>query len=327
MATSRLRYAEEAGALNVPPTGNIALFRPPLTADISMFPRERTTVFHGFFPDYQGWKAAGYRTAVSASGQFALAVVFVPRAKALAHAMIARAMEITGGGPVILDGGKLEGIDSLLRACRKAGAQVGAVVSKAHGKVFSIERGDFAAWQAPQTMPISGGFITAPGVFSADAADPGSGLLAQAFAGKLAGRVCDLGAGWGYLSHAALTEGRLTECHLVEAEHAALECARQNVADSRAVFHWADALDFDGAAHFDHVITNPPFHQGRKAEVSLGRGFIASARRLLARTGTLWLVANRHLPYDKDLSAAFQVVEEMQGSASFKVFRAARARR
>ena len=51
---------------------------------------------------------------------------------------------------------------------------------------------------------IEGGFTTVPGVFSADAPDRGSVLLAAALPAKLPARVADLGAGWGYLSRAIL---------------------------------------------------------------------------------------------------------------------------
>jgi 16S rRNA (guanine1207-N2)-methyltransferase len=39
--------------------------------------------------------------------------------------------------------------------------------------------------------------------------------------------------------------------------------------------------------------------------------------------GTLWLVANRHLPYDRILTPLFRTVEEIGGDAVFRLFRAA----
>ena len=42
------------------------------------------------------------------------------------------------------------------------------------------------------------------GIFSADHIDPGSALLAEHLPKNLRGRVADLGAGWGFLSRAAL---------------------------------------------------------------------------------------------------------------------------
>ncbi len=322
MGTSRLSLALEHGAVRLPDSGRIALLRVRADHDLSALPPERIEAIQGFYPDFRALQARGVAVRVAPEGAYAAALVFLPRAKAEARDLIARAAEMTGGGPVIVDGQKTDGVDSILKDCRRAGAHVGEVYSKAHGKVFSLTGGRFSVWRAPDRRKIAGGFVTAAGVFSADAPDRGSQALAAALPAVLKGRVCDLGAGWGFLSAQVLQRDTVGECHLVEAEHAALACARDNVADARARFHWADATTFDDAAGFDHVVSNPPFHQGRAAQADLGRGFIAAAARLLARHGTLWLVANRHLPYEKDLSAAFAEVREVAGDASFKVFRA-----
>ena len=43
---------------------------------------------------------------------------------------------------------------------------------------------------------------------------------------------------------------------------------------------------------------------------------------VLARQGVLWMVANRHLPYDRSLSALFRDVQEIGGDAAFRLVRA-----
>ena len=72
------------------------------------------------------------------------------------------------------------------------------------------------------------------------------------------------------------------------------------------------------------VIMNPPFHTSRSADPGLGQGFITSAARNLTRNGQLWMVANRHLPYEATLAEAFTKVEEVAGNNRFKVFYASR---
>jgi 16S rRNA (guanine1207-N2)-methyltransferase len=146
--------------------------------------------------------------------------------------------------------------------------------------------------------------------------------LAKALPARLGPRVADLGAGWGFLSRAILEREGVAELHLVEADHAALECAQRNITDPRARFHWADATAFKPDAAVDTVVTNPPFHVSRAADPSLGRAFIEAARRILTPRGELWLVANRHLPYEKALRDAFREVTETGEDPSFKVFHA-----
>ena len=111
---------------------------------------------------------------------------------------------------------------------------------------------------------------------------------------------------------------------LVEAEAEALDCARRNVTDPRTQFHWADALAWKPETPADAVVCNPPFHSGRAADPALGAAFIRAAAAMMTTSGTLWLVANRHLPYAQVLTDSFREVEEIGGDSAFRLTRAAR---
>ncbi len=184
--------------------------------------------------------------------------------------------------------------------------------------------GDFFADWAEGPALTDGGFWTAPGVFSADGVDLASALLADVLPEKLGVQVADLGAGWGFLSAHVLTREDVEAVHLVEAGHMALECARHNVTDTRAQFHWADATTWEPPHRMDTVVMNPPFHTTRAAEPAIGQAFVAAAARVLTANGTLWMVANRHLPYEAELKKRFADVEEIGGDARFKLFCARR---
>jgi 16S rRNA (guanine1207-N2)-methyltransferase len=172
------------------------------------------------------------------------------------------------------------------------------------------------------------GFLTAPGMFSPERADPGSRRLAATLEGRLKGRVADLGAGWGWLAQAALSGSpAISEIDLYEAEALALDAARANVADPRARFHWSDVTRLGARVPpYDAVIANPPFHQGRAAEASLGAGFIAAAARILKPSGQFLMVANRQLPYEAVVAAAFRRSEKLAEDGSYKVILAERPR-
>jgi 16S rRNA (guanine1207-N2)-methyltransferase len=148
--------------------------------------------------------------------------------------------------------------------------------------------------------------------------------LADALPEKLGKQVADLGAGWGFLSaHVATHEG-VEAIHLVEAGHMALECARRNVTDPRAHFHWADATAWQAPGKMDAIVMNPPFHSARAADPALGQAFVAAAARLLAPNGQLWMVANRHLPYEVTLQSYFVKSMEIGSDNRFKLFHASR---
>lgn len=316
--------ALETSAITLPEQGSIHLFRPRIGDDLEVFPKDRVTIVQGFRPDYDAFSAAGYRVVTRAEGQSAAAFICLPRSKAEARALVAEAeARVTPGGPVIVDGQKTDGIDAMLRDIRER-VDTSTPVAKAHGRVFCFSAAAaFSDWTAAETVTPDG-FVTVPGVFSADGPDRGSVLLAAALPAKLPGRIVDLGAGWGYLSRAVLARDGVRQLDLVEAEAAALECARRNVDDPRVRFHWADATRFKPEGVIDAVVCNPPFHLVRAAEPSLGAAFIRAAAAMLHPGGTLWLVANRHLPYGPVLAETFRDVEDIAGDGAFRIIRAAR---
>jgi 16S rRNA (guanine1207-N2)-methyltransferase len=326
MSASRLSLALDAGAVHLPASGDIALYDPPAGMDISALPASRLVIVQGTAPDHAYWAALGHRVRTEAPDSAAGAIVCVPRAKDAARNLVARAL--AHGGQVIIDGQKTDGVDSLLRDLR-ARVETSAPFAKAHGKCFAVSGAPsaLADWILPDLLQTPSGWVTAPGCFSADGPDPGSVALARALPAAMKGRVADLGAGWGYLAFHVLERAGVTECALVEAEHAALEAARRNVPDPRATFHWADATRWSDPAPFDHVVTNPPFHAGRAATPALGAAFIAAAARLLSPRGTLWLVANRHLPYEATLTQHFADLRPLDGPAGYKLYAAERPRR
>lgn len=332
---ARLDMAFEAG-LTLPDTAPIAVFHPRAGEVLSALPRDQIHVISPYATDLKAF--ASFKTASESEGRYGAALICLPREKAAAQAMIAHAAAITDG-PVLIDGQKTDGIEPMLRALRKR-VDLSEAISKGHGKLawFSAPAAEaLTDWQAgPQSVTAADGraFQTAPGVFSADGVDAASALLAEHLPATLKGRVADLGAGWGYLSAVLLAKAPdLKAVHLIENDKRALDCARANIDDPRAHFHWADATQpLLGEPEWvgqpaprlmvDAVIMNPPFHVGRETRPQLGAGFIRAAANMLKPNGQLWLVANRHLPYEPVLAECFKAHSEIAGTTGFKILHA-----
>ncbi|WP_170775796.1 class I SAM-dependent methyltransferase [Ruegeria lacuscaerulensis] len=318
----RLDLALNSGlALSQP----LTVIGPTPTHDLSAMPRDAQVV-QSFKPFHDHFEAQGFDVTPEARHACQDAVIFLPRAKSLARSLVQQAC-LRAEGLIVVDGAKTDGVDSLLKDIRKR-VPVEGPISKAHGKIFwfTSDPAAFADWAAPKSQVVDG-FKTAPGVFSADGVDPASALLLDALPAKLGARVADLGAGWGFLSANLLQKQGLRSLYLVEADHIALTCAKTNVTDETVSFHWADAVTWRAPEGLDAVVMNPPFHTSRSADPALGQGFIQSAARNLAKHGELWMVANRHLPYETTLNDTFARVEEVTGDNRFKVFHASRPRR
>jgi 16S rRNA (guanine1207-N2)-methyltransferase len=184
--------------------------------------------------------------------------------------------------------------------------------------------------QADAPRPIADGrFVSRPGVFAWDRIDAASRLLAAHLPSDLSGHAADLGAGYGYLSSELLTRcPRITALDLYEAESRALELARTNLAAFaprvELRFRWHDVTR-GLEDRYDTIVCNPPFHaQSRADRPDLGRRFIAVAAQALRPHGRLWMVANRHLPYEAELAAHFAQVRTVAQQDGFKVVEAVR---
>ena len=185
-----------------------------------------------------------------------------------------------------------------------------------------------AALAAGAPRVVDGVGWTQPGLFSWDRPDPGTRLLIETLP-PLAGRGADLGCGTGLLTRAVLAHAEVTGLALVDLDRRAVEAARRNLDDPRARFHWADArqppcLQALGLEGLDFVVSNPPFHDAGEEDRRLGQAFIRTAQGLLRKGGPLWLVANRHLPYEEVLRALFSTVTLRSEGGGFKVYEARR---
>jgi 16S rRNA (guanine1207-N2)-methyltransferase len=316
-ALTRLSLAFETGLPQ--PDGPVAALHPEVGFD--MVGLNDALIVQPFFVSNLAWKNQGFHCDVTLpTRRFALVIVCCKRSKQQTADLIAQAA--TQADIVVVDGQKTDGIDSHYKNLRKL-TDVQGTITKGHGRLFW-----FAGTDLPSLRAVDqnfDGFVTKSGVFSVGAVDPASALLADALPEHLSGDVADLGAGWGYLSSRILSREAVAQLDIVEADFFSLDCAKQNVIDPRASFHWADATTWNGS--YDAVVMNPPFHISREGEPELGRVFISSAKRCLKSKGTLYLVANRHLPYETALEQCFGKVVELPGNGCFKLFHASRPKR
>jgi len=324
--TDRLSLPFENGQITVPETGPILALRAQLCPAYSLLPKDRLICVQAHSPTHTALAQAGYQLGGATPNSVSLAITHLTRARDENRANIALAYQsLSTGGILVVDGEKTDGIESQLKAVKKL-LPVDGTISKAHGKVFWLSKGntpaEFASWiKALEPSQNTDGYWSKAGVFSADKIDKGSLELVPFLAGKLKGDGADLGAGWGYLAIQAIASNpAITSLNLIEADSHALECADLNLTDPRAAFTWGDATNFAPTAPLDFIITNPPFHQTRKAEPALGQKFIESAARLLKPNGVLFMVANRQLAYEATLDASFRHVERLSQTSQFKCF-------
>jgi 16S rRNA (guanine1207-N2)-methyltransferase len=166
------------------------------------------------------------------------------------------------------------------------------------------------------------GVWSQPGVFSWDRVDPGSALLLDHLP-TLSGRGADLGCGVGMLSRAVLASADVEQLTLIDIDRRAVECARRNIGDARAAFRWADVRDgVPKLSELDFVVMNAPFHDAGTEDRTIPIRFVKRAAEALRNGGVCWLTANRHLPYEEAMRAAFRRVELKIETGGYKIYEA-----
>ena len=277
----------------------------------------------------------------TATQKFPLVLILPPRQRDEARALLARALRLTERG------GRIVACMSNDEGARSGEADLERIV----GPLTTLTKNKCRVfWSAPLDQPHDdalveewlrldavrpiddGRFVSRPGVFAWDRIDVASQLLAEHLPSDLAGRAADLGAGFGYLSVELLQRcARIAALDLYEAERRALDLARRNLAalESRAAIRycWHD-VTAGLTDRYDVIVCNPPFHTHARADrPDIGRRFIATAAQSLLPGGRLWLVANRHLPYEQALGAGFERVRIVTQQHGFKIVEAMRAKR
>ncbi len=278
-----------------------------------------------------GWQVQDEDTLEQDNTRYALVLVLPPRQRDEARALLARALaRVAPGGIVVACQSNNEGARSGESDLQQL-AGLGGKLTKNHCRAYWTPPADgshdealrkrWAALDAPRAI-LDGRFQSRPGVFAWDRIDPASALLVEQLPADLAGRGADLGAGWGYLSAEVLARcPKVTALDLYEAEARALALARRNLAGSSAAldFRWHDVTaGIDG--RYDFIVSNPPFHTpAREDRPDIGQRFIAVAAQALRPGGQLFMVANRHLPYEQILNESFGQVRVAAERDGFKV--------
>lgn len=298
-------------------------------------------------PKATAWESAGFvRAEIPPAGKWPVVLVLPGKSRDEAFAWFAMARDrLEPGGKLVVAMPNTAGAGRFEKELSKA---TGNIVSVQKHKCRAFHATDDGTWNEElfnewrmlgEPREISG-FTVVAGIFSSDHIDPGSQLLAEHLPAHLRGNVADLGAGWGFLSDAALKRcPGIDRLDLFEADARALACARRNLAgflteiprlssppcfledEQKVHFHWHDVTaGLPGL--YDAIVMNPPFHTGQATDVDLGRAFLKVAAAALKRGGKLLLVANRQLPYEAALETSGLAWRKLAEDRTYKILSA-----
>jgi 16S rRNA (guanine1207-N2)-methyltransferase len=163
-------------------------------------------------------------------------------------------------------------------------------------------------------------YMTLPVVFNHGSLDVGTALLLEHVPAPPRGRLLDLGCGSGVIGLSMKLEEPALEVTLADIDAFAIRSTQLNSArlQAEADIVASDGLDnIDG--RFDYLFSNPPFHQGKETDYAFARELFTAAGRHLTSDGQIWLVANRHLPYEDWAREFFAEANVMVQEKGFKL--------
>lgn len=263
-----------------------------------------------------------------------MAIVFATKHREEVLYHLARAAErLHEGGHLVVAAANDLGAGSLEKRVRELFGVCDAFSKHKCRVLHAIKRMEkldpdlLARWRSGGEMRqgVPGGLWGAPGMFSWKRPDDGSRLLAGFIPQGLKGRGADFGAGNGYLAQSLLERNSKIEgLELLDVEKKALDAAELNLKAHSSSglhlgFHWTDVTQGSGLSELDFIVMNPPFHSERGSLPVLGQRFIAEAMRALRSGGRLFMVANRHLPYEGELGSTGGTLVRREEASGFKV--------
>lgn len=244
-----------------------------------------------------------------------LVVISFPKSKdELAFTLAMIAPYLLTDAKIMLVGEKKGGVQSspkltqhFLNNCQKIDAArhcllFGGIYLKKEGESSNFIIDD---WYKEYQMTIAGITLTIaslPGVFSQKKLDVGTALLLDNLPKTMQGKVLDFGCGAGVISCFIGKKFTNTELSLLDVSALAIASAKKTLLLNglKGNVFASDSLSKVNES-YQHIVSNPPFHQGTKTNYRATEEFLQGISKHLTSTsnnkGDITIVANSFLQY------------------------------
>ncbi|ASP38625.1 hypothetical protein CHH28_08015 [Bacterioplanes sanyensis] len=251
-------------------------------------------------------------------------ILLWPKSKALALALLEGLATCQHIEQVLAVAANDAGGKSIGSAASKAGHQAHKIDSARRCSLWQLELTQSSSFNwlkaAGSFQAEQSSFVALPGVFSYDRLDAGTALLLEHLPAPADGQLLDLGCGAGVIGLTFKQRSPALSVTLSDVDALALRSAELNSLRLQQPVRCvaSDGLD-QLNERFDYIICNPPFHQGKHTDYYFAERLFRDAATRLTADGQLWIVANRHLPYEDWAQQHFRQVEIMVQANGFKL--------
>lgn len=275
----------------------------------------------------------------ASQGRYDVAIILLPKGRKVARRWLIHTWELLAdNGILYLAGANDEGIQAVAKdTCDLYGTAVILGYKKGRRIYRSVKTGAYQFipdWASePGIKPGSWNTFdhrindkdfrihALPGVFSYGHIDQGTQMLIECMHDLGGDHVLDIGCGYGVLGMYAAQRGakivHLGDNHLLSVV-AAQENLRVN-GISNAVAYASDLYSSLPSVSYDLILSNPPFHSGKEVEYLIASTLIIHGFERLNKGGSLVIVANRFIRYQKTMRQVFGNVETVMENTKYHV--------
>lgn len=166
-----------------------------------------------------------------------------------------------------------------------------------------------------------------PNLFAHGRLDPGTAFFLSNFPYVASSnKIIDLACGDGVLALKAASKWPDSTILCVDESWLAVKSARETFEKSgfsnTVEFSVTDILEGVEKNSADLILLNPPFHSNHSLSTSTALEMFRQSADVLKEGGELFVVSNRHLGYEKQLSAMFKKVQVIKSNKKFSIIRA-----
>jgi 16S rRNA (guanine1207-N2)-methyltransferase len=321
--------------INLPEDGFIAEYK-------KQYPQSKIRCYNTYFIDYLDVKN---KYGIEVSGEFnALftsdlthdtVIIHFPKSKAELNFTLAMLAPYLGSdAKIFFVGEKKGGVQSTpklaksfltniqkLDAARHCLLYVGLLNQAKKNTTFKLDE-----WYKTYQISIEGvtlNVASLPGVFSQQKLDVGTSLLLHNLPDTMQGRILDFGCGAGVISCFIGLKYHDNEINLelLDVSALALASAKKSLSlnNLTANIFASDSLSRVNKT-YQHIVSNPPFHQGTKTNYKATEDFLAGIKKHMARQGDISIVANSFLQYPKIIKSSLGNVQTVAKQQGFSIY-------
>lgn len=293
------------------------------------------TSYHNNFKYYQADKSKGYTShfgvQYQSSVQHDLVVIAFPKSKAELNFTLAMlADSIADDATLVVVGDNKSGIKSLAKLTNGVLENVIKQDSARHCLLFSAQLikqqhpfnlDDWFDYYQITVNSVAVSIAALPGVFSQKGLDKGTAVLLNHVKQRFAGKLLDFGCGAGVI--AAAIGKQNPDCQLVLADVSALALVSSEKTLEMNQLS-GNFIATDSLSHitgkFEHVISNPPFHQGLKTFYQATEDFLANVKGHMSKRADIYVIANSFLKYQPIIERAIGTTEVVVNEKGFSLY-------